>query len=132
MIPSRLASYRLTPITRGVRTVESRARPQGIGVNDMDLLIGATALIYDLTVVTHNTRHFRNIPGLRLEDWRTALKRRNLFPSLAGLVIWTTGFPLRPRPRCASVAIGSGDPAGSALMQPTASGLWRAPSGPGV
>ncbi len=46
-------------------------RPQGISVDDMDLLIGSTALIYDLTVVTHNTRHFRHIPGLRLEDWLT-------------------------------------------------------------
>jgi predicted nucleic acid-binding protein len=44
-------------------------RPQGISVDDLDLLIGATALVYDLTVVTHNTRHFRQIPGLRLEDW---------------------------------------------------------------
>jgi predicted nucleic acid-binding protein len=35
----------------------------------MDLLIAATALVYDLTLVTHNTRHFQGIPDLRLEDW---------------------------------------------------------------
>ena len=46
-------------------------RPQGISVDDMDLLIGATALVFDLTVVTHNTQHFRHIPGLRVEDWLT-------------------------------------------------------------
>ena len=40
-------------------------------VDNMDLLIGATALVYDLTVVTHNTGHFQHIPGLRLEDWLT-------------------------------------------------------------
>ena len=46
-------------------------RRQGITVDNMDLLIGATALVYDLTLVTHNTRHFQNIPNLRLEDWLT-------------------------------------------------------------
>jgi tRNA(fMet)-specific endonuclease VapC len=46
-------------------------RRQGIAVDNMDLLIGATALVYDLTVVTHNTRHFQHIPNLRLEDWLT-------------------------------------------------------------
>jgi predicted nucleic acid-binding protein len=36
---------------------------------EMDLLIAATALVYDLTVVTHNTADFQNIPDLRVEDW---------------------------------------------------------------
>jgi tRNA(fMet)-specific endonuclease VapC len=40
-------------------------------MDNMDLLIGVTALEYDLTLVTHNTRHFQNIPNLRLEDWLT-------------------------------------------------------------
>lgn len=35
----------------------------------MDLAIAATALSYDLTLVTHNTAHFNRVPGLRLEDW---------------------------------------------------------------
>ena len=51
--------------------VTAGLRPQGISVDNMDLLIGATALVYDLTVVTHNTAHFQHIPGLRLEDWLT-------------------------------------------------------------
>jgi hypothetical protein len=45
-------------------------RPQGISVDAMDLLIGATAIVYDLTVVPHNTQRFQNIPGLRLEEDR--------------------------------------------------------------
>jgi tRNA(fMet)-specific endonuclease VapC len=35
----------------------------------MDLLIAATALVHDLTLVTHNQQDFANIPGLRLDDW---------------------------------------------------------------
>ena len=41
-----------------------RARGQLIG--DMDLLIAATALQYNLTLVTRNVRDFQRIPGLKL------------------------------------------------------------------
>ena len=42
---------------------------QGISVPTADLMIASVALVYDLTLVTHNTADFRNIPGLRLVDW---------------------------------------------------------------
>jgi tRNA(fMet)-specific endonuclease VapC len=35
----------------------------------MDLLIAVVALVHNLTLVTHNTADFHNIPGLRLDDW---------------------------------------------------------------
>jgi predicted nucleic acid-binding protein len=35
-------------------------------VADLDLLIAATALAYDLTLLTFNRRHFQRIPNLRL------------------------------------------------------------------
>jgi tRNA(fMet)-specific endonuclease VapC len=38
-----------------------------IGPND--LLIAATARAHDLVLVTHNTREFARVPGLRVEDW---------------------------------------------------------------
>ena len=41
----------------------------GISVSRVDLLIASVALAHDLTMVTHNTADYRNIPGLRLEDW---------------------------------------------------------------
>ena len=44
-------------------------RGRGISVNPVDLLIASVALLYDLTLVTHNTADFQNIPDLRLEDW---------------------------------------------------------------
>jgi tRNA(fMet)-specific endonuclease VapC len=40
-----------------------------IGAND--LLIACIALANGLTLVTHNTREFSRINGLRLEDWET-------------------------------------------------------------
>lgn len=34
-----------------------------------DLLIAATGLTHGLIVVTHNIKDFKDIPGLRVEDW---------------------------------------------------------------
>lgn len=34
-----------------------------------DLLVAATARAHDLVLVTHNTREFGRVPGLRVEDW---------------------------------------------------------------
>jgi tRNA(fMet)-specific endonuclease VapC len=45
--------------------------PQGISVPTTDLMIASVALVHDLTLVTHNTSDYRNIPGLRVEDWLT-------------------------------------------------------------
>lgn len=42
---------------------------QGIMVPVADLMIASVALVHNLTLVTHNTADFRNIPGLRLDDW---------------------------------------------------------------
>lgn len=43
----------------------------GVTVNPVDLMIAATALAHDLTLVTHNTRHFERVPGLATVDWLT-------------------------------------------------------------
>jgi tRNA(fMet)-specific endonuclease VapC len=32
-------------------------------------MIASAALVHNLTLVTHNTTDYRNIPGLRLDDW---------------------------------------------------------------
>jgi predicted nucleic acid-binding protein len=34
-----------------------------------DCLIAATALVHDLVLVTRNTNHFKQMPGLQLENW---------------------------------------------------------------
>ena len=37
-------------------------------IDIIDALIAATALIYNLTLVTRNTKHFQNIPALRIPN----------------------------------------------------------------
>lgn len=42
---------------------------QGTPIGEMDTQIAAHALAEKLILVTHNTRHFEQVPGLKLEDW---------------------------------------------------------------
>lgn len=49
--------------------IKDTLRRQGTPIGDMDTLIAAHALAEKLILVTHNTRHFENVPGLKLEDW---------------------------------------------------------------
>jgi predicted nucleic acid-binding protein len=42
---------------------------RGLVVAEMDLLNAATAIVHNLTLVTHNTQNYANIPGLALDDW---------------------------------------------------------------
>ncbi len=46
--------------------IRGELRRTGNSISDNDILIGATALHHDLTVVTHNRKHFQRIPGLTL------------------------------------------------------------------
>lgn len=42
---------------------------RGTPIGGMDLLIAAHALAEAAILVTHNTREFERVPGLRLEHW---------------------------------------------------------------
>ena len=44
-------------------------RNRGLVVAPIDLLIGATALHYDYTVITANIKHFQHMENLRYENW---------------------------------------------------------------
>lgn len=44
---------------------------QGKVIGPNDLLIAATAKAHDATLVTHNTKEFSRITGLRLVDWQS-------------------------------------------------------------
>lgn len=43
---------------------------QGKLIDAYDMMIGATAVYYGFTLVTHNTKHYINIPDILLEDWQ--------------------------------------------------------------
>jgi tRNA(fMet)-specific endonuclease VapC len=51
--------------------IRIQLRRSGIEVPTADLLIASVALVFDLTLVTHNTSDFQSIPNLRLVDWLT-------------------------------------------------------------
>lgn len=46
--------------------IRGQLRQAGQLIGDFDLVIAATALHYNLTLLTHNTRHFSRILGLKL------------------------------------------------------------------
>ncbi len=49
--------------------VKALLKRKGMPIGEMDTQIAAHALAEDLILVTHNNRHFKSIPGLKIEDW---------------------------------------------------------------
>jgi predicted nucleic acid-binding protein len=41
----------------------------GTPYSTVDLMIASVAIVHNLTLITHNTRHFQGIPRLRFDDW---------------------------------------------------------------
>lgn len=70
-----LANYDTLPFTDSDAALFGAFRAQlesaGITIGVLDVMIAAQSVSNDLTVVTHNTREFIRIPGIRLEDWAT-------------------------------------------------------------
>ena len=52
---------------------KARLQKSGKIIDDFDLLIGATAVSFDLVMVTNNTHHFNRIKDIKLEDWTSAV-----------------------------------------------------------
>lgn len=50
-------------------TLKDRLKRGGTPIGELDTRIAAHALAEDLILVTHNTRHFDKVSGLKLEDW---------------------------------------------------------------
>jgi tRNA(fMet)-specific endonuclease VapC len=46
-----------------------RLRKSGLKISDFDLLIGCTAIEYNLIMVTENEREFRRINDIQIENW---------------------------------------------------------------
>lgn len=66
--------YPVEELSEGVMEVfadvKAKMLGRGIRIEDMDLLIAATAIYNDMTLVTNNTKHFENVPDLKLENWK--------------------------------------------------------------
>jgi tRNA(fMet)-specific endonuclease VapC len=48
---------------------KARLKKTGKIIDDFDLLIGATAVINEMIMVTNNAGHLARIKGIRIEDW---------------------------------------------------------------
>jgi tRNA(fMet)-specific endonuclease VapC len=57
------------PAARIGARLRRRLRQQGELIGDFDILIAATALHADVTLVTGNSRHFGRIPDLKVESY---------------------------------------------------------------
>lgn len=68
-------SIEMAPINAAVAEtfgmIKAALESGGNRLDDFDLAIAATALAYNLILVTNNTEHFSRIDGLRLENWTT-------------------------------------------------------------
>lgn len=48
---------------------KARLKTTGNIISDFDLLIGATAIVNDLTLITRNTRELNRMQNLKIENW---------------------------------------------------------------
>ena len=58
-------------ICRHYAVLFKRLKDAGTPIRANELWIACHALAEDATVVTHNTREFERISGLRIEEWET-------------------------------------------------------------
>ena len=69
-----LSPFRQIELTSRACRIGSRIRralrQRGELIGDFDILIAATAMNEDATLVTDNARHFQRVDGLRIENYR--------------------------------------------------------------
>jgi len=68
-----LAPFTILPFTEDDAFAAGKVRgvleSKGQTIGSYDLLIASQGLVRNLTVITHNTREFNRVSGLRVEDW---------------------------------------------------------------
>ena len=68
-----LTVVRVLPFTENEAAISAKVRATleqaGTPIGPLDIMIAGTALASQATLVTHNTKEFARIDGLRLEDW---------------------------------------------------------------
>ena len=48
--------------------LRAEQRKLGVIIDNFDLLIGSTALVHNLTILTDNIKHFQKIKGIKIES----------------------------------------------------------------
>ncbi|RJP30188.1 MAG: type II toxin-antitoxin system VapC family toxin [Candidatus Omnitrophota bacterium] len=60
-------------VTRAIMEVFGSLKEElirkGNTIDDFDVIIASTALMMNYRLVTNNEKHFRKIPGLKIENW---------------------------------------------------------------
>ena len=66
-----LKNYRIIPIDAGAAAEfdELRESKKLKNIGRRDLLIACIALAQEATLVSRNTKHFQQVPGLKIENW---------------------------------------------------------------
>ena len=68
-----LLQFHVAPFDEAATLAYGQLRHQlerrGNPIGPLDTLIAAHAVSLEATVVTNNTRHFRQVPGLTVESW---------------------------------------------------------------
>jgi tRNA(fMet)-specific endonuclease VapC len=49
--------------------VRAQLKAAGTPIGSYDMQIAAISLAHDLTLITHNTKEFKCVEGLSIEDW---------------------------------------------------------------
>ena len=69
-----LRLFEIVPVYSSLRTygcIKTSLERKGLRIDEMDLLIGSTAVHNQMTIVTHNIKHISRIPDIKIEDWES-------------------------------------------------------------
>lgn len=64
--------FKVLPVYPSLRLygkLKAELEQKGQRIDEFDLLIGATSITNNMTMVTSNTKHFERITGIYLENW---------------------------------------------------------------
>jgi tRNA(fMet)-specific endonuclease VapC len=68
-----LAQLEMEPVSSDVALeaakIHQALKKKGLSIGPADELIAAHAITLGATLVSNNTKHFENVPGLNLENW---------------------------------------------------------------
>ena len=65
----------VSPVFERYGSEKARLRLAGTPTDDFDLLIGCTSVEEDMVMVTENVDDFKNIQGIRIENWVDRTKK---------------------------------------------------------